>query len=106
MNNLYSFNILKNNNNCAEIEVLFTNESHEIFKAHFPRNSLLPGFLQIDILAHILSIEIIEIKKAKFLQAILPNDKVTYYITKKDNTLNVRIEKQNKKCSEFSLVQR
>lgn len=106
MNNLYSFNVLKKENDYAEIEVLFADKSHEIFKAHFPDNSLLPGFLQIDIISEILSIDVVEVKKAKFLQAILPEDKVTYFVKIKDKTFNVKIEKENKKCSEFSIVQK
>ncbi|NVJ54410.1 MAG: 3-hydroxyacyl-ACP dehydratase [Campylobacteraceae bacterium] len=106
MNNLYSFDVLKRDDDYAEIEVVFADESHEIFKAHFPDNSLLPGFLQIDIISEILAIKVIEIKKAKFLQAILPKDKVTYFVKIKDKTFNVKVEKENKKCSEFSIVQK
>lgn len=104
MNNLYQSKFLKNEENSAEVEVIFANKEHEIFQAHFPENHLLPGFLQIDIIAEILKKKIVSIKKAKFLQPILPTDKIIFYTTKKENTIKVITKKEDKKYSEFSFV--
>lgn len=104
MNNLYEFSFIKKEDTSSEIEIIFANEEHEIFQAHFPQNHLLPGFLQIDIIADILSKKIILIKKAKFLQAILPSDTIIFNIQNKENTIKVTAKKNNKKCSEFSFV--
>lgn len=104
MKNLYEFSFLKKEENSSEIEIIFANKEHEVFQAHFPENHLLPGFLQIDIIADILSKEVILIKKAKFIQAILPNDVIIFHIQNKENTIKVIAKKDDKKCSEFSIV--
>ena len=97
MQNLYTINFIKKEKENIEFKVTFSNENHKVFKAHFPNNPLLPGFMQIDILSTALKLKIIEIKKAKFLKPILPNDSVLYLIKIKDKNLNVKVEKENKK---------
>lgn len=104
MNNLYVSQFISQSDDFIEIKVTFSKKEHEIFQAHFPSNSLLPGFLQIDIVAKELSIKVIEVKKAKFLQPILPEDEIIFSIKVKENSLNVITKKDDKKCSEFTIV--
>jgi len=104
LDNLYQSRFLKKEENSSEIEIVFANKEHEIFQAHFPTNQLLPGFLQIDIISQILSKKIVSIKKAKFLQPILPNDIIIFYTQDKEKTTKVIAKKDGKKYSEFSFV--
>ncbi len=60
------------------ITIKFNNKNHPIFKAHFPTEPVLPGYLNFDIVGDIFNIEIKAIKKAKFLKKILPNQTITY----------------------------
>jgi 3-hydroxyacyl-[acyl-carrier-protein] dehydratase len=95
--NLYK--VLQNNK--TEIIIKLTNEQHPIFQAHFPSNPILPGFLQIDIIAEILQDNIIKIKNTKFIAHIFPNDTITYSIKENNNSKSIKITKDNKKISEF-----
>ena len=104
MNNLFKYNLLIKEEKTTEIEVSLSDESHPIFQAHFPNNHLLPGYLHIDIIASILNIKVLSIKKAKFIKTILPNDVVIFYNTFKENHVFVVVKKDNKKYSEFTLV--
>ena len=98
-NNLYT--IISQTNN--EVQIKLSDKTHPIFKAHFPNNPILPGFLQIDIIAEILKDEIKIINKSKFISHILPNDIITYEINiKNDNKKAIKIIKNNKKISEFT----
>jgi 3-hydroxyacyl-[acyl-carrier-protein] dehydratase len=54
--------------------------SHPVFKAHFEGNPILPGFLQLDIIAEILGKEIAEIGSAKFTKMVLPKMRIIYEI--------------------------
>lgn len=89
-----------------EYEIQLTDEKHHIFQAHFPNNHLLPGFLHIDIASKLLDKELSKITKAKFLQAILPLDKILFIIEKKEQNYKIITKKDNKKCSEFIFVTR
>ena len=104
MNNLFKYNFLIKEERKTEVEVSLSDVSHPIFQAHFPNNHLLPGFLHIDIIASILNIKVLSIKKAKFLKLILPNDVVIFYNTFKENQVFVVVKKDNQKYSEFILV--
>jgi len=98
-NNLYT--ILLSDENIVKIQL--TNKEHPIFKAHFPNNPILPGFLQIDIIAEILCDKLKKINRCKFIAHILPNDIIDYQITVKDtNKKQIKIIKNNKKISEFT----
>lgn len=81
--------------------VKFSSKIHPIFKAHFPSNSLLPAFKHIDIAGELLNKTIIEIKKAKFINPILPDDEIIFFIKDKGNIFTVKTLKNNNKCSEF-----
>jgi 3-hydroxyacyl-[acyl-carrier-protein] dehydratase len=97
LDNLYK--IFKSNNH--KIIIKLTNNNHSVFKAHFPGNPILPGFLQIDIIANILNDEIISIKYSKFIAHIYPNDEIVYNIKTNDNQRVIKIQKDNKKISEI-----
>jgi 3-hydroxymyristoyl/3-hydroxydecanoyl-(acyl carrier protein) dehydratase len=60
--------------------VKLSSHSHPVFKAHFPKNPILPGFLQIDILESELKQTIKKITKAKFLNLVKPEDTLEYKI--------------------------
>lgn len=87
-----------------EYEIQLTDEKHPIFQAHFPNNHLLPGFLHIDIANELLDKKLLKISKAKFLQPILPLDKILFIIEKKEDRYKIITKKENKKCSEFTFV--
>lgn len=81
--------------------IKLSTKNHPVFKAHFPENSILPGFLQIDIISSLLKHKIISIKKAKFISLIFPEDIIKYNITSKDNKIfKIIIIKEDKKISE------
>ncbi len=104
MKNLYK--ILNSNisGTIIEYEIHLTDEKHPIFQAHFPNNHLLPGFLHIDIAGELLNKKLSKILKAKFLQPILPLDKILFIIEKKEGSYKIITKKENKKCSEFTFV--
>jgi len=60
--------------------IVLTDENHPVFKAHFPNNPILPGFVLLDLSAMVLNVEILSIKKAKFLFPIGPNSILDFYI--------------------------
>lgn len=76
--------------------------SHEVFLAHFPEYPVLPGFLIIDIFSDIFNLEILKIKKVKFLKVVPPNTILQYIIEKELNkTLKVVVKDlENKKVVE------
>ena len=82
------------------VMVKFTSEDHPIFKAHFPKYPILPGFLQIDVISNILDKQIKVINYAKFINHIYPNDTITYNIKNKDTYTLIKIFKDTKKISE------
>ncbi|MAD41098.1 MAG: hypothetical protein CL623_01730 [Arcobacter sp.] len=97
-NKLYKI-LSKNENKCV---IKLSAKNHPVFKAHFPDNEILPGFLQIDIIAEIFTHQIISIKKAKFISLILPNDIIEYNITSNSNNkYKIIINKSDKKVSEI-----
>ncbi|MGD9553735.1 MAG: hypothetical protein AB7V28_04975 [Arcobacteraceae bacterium] len=83
LHNLYK--ILEHND--LETVIQLSNSSHDVFKAHFPGNPVLPGFLQIDLFEELFNITITGIKKAKFLHFITPNMIIS--IQKKENKISV-----------------
>ncbi len=100
------FSILENKKevNYKIITISLADKNHPLFKAHFPNNEILAGFLQIDIIATILEHRIKKIKKSKFISIVKPNDIIKYYIESKDGiSYKVIIKnKEDKKISEFS----
>ena len=60
------------------IVIELADESHLIFKAHFPQNPILPAFIHFEIVSEIFNIEIQQIKKAKFTDIVRPNETLCY----------------------------
>lgn len=97
-NNLYS--VLSQNDTTCVIKL--ASKNHPVFKAHFQDNEILPGFLQIDIIADIFNHKIKSINKAKFLALILPDDVIEYNIKAINNKkFKIIIKKLDKKISEI-----
>ena len=86
------------------IEIKLTDASHAIFKAHFEGMPLLPGFLQIDMVAEILGKEIDVITSAKFLQKVLPDEQLVYTIAPTKSGVRVKLTNTlNELCGDFKL---
>lgn len=75
------------------------NENHPIFKAHFPSQPILPGFVHFEIVADLFSIKIETIKKAKFTKIVRPTQSLEY--EKNGNKFKVFCE--NELVASFSL---
>ncbi len=95
-----------NANDNDVIEITLADHLHPVFKAHFEGNPLLPAFLQIDILAHIVSIDITEILRSKFMEPIRPLDKIRYTIMRdaERSIIKVKVSNEIKPVSEFTLA--
>lgn len=89
------FHIIEKNN--TEYIIKLADEKHPIFKAHFPKNPILPGFLQLDIAQKLLNKEFIKFIKVKFIKVITPLSIISYQI--KGN--KILILQDGKKMSEF-----
>jgi len=60
------------------VYVAFCDETHPVFQAHFPCNPILPGFVHLEIITVVFNLEINKIKRAKFLDAVLPSQHIKY----------------------------
>jgi len=58
--------------------VRLSDENHPLFKAHFPDAPIMPGFVNFEIVSDVFDIDIVAIKKAKFLDKALPNQTLIY----------------------------
>lgn len=87
-----------------KFEVVTADASHPVFKAHFPHYPLLPGFMQIDICSDLLQTDFTQLHYAKFTAQILPDEQVTFFVTKKQNGYKVVTKKGTTKCGEFSVA--
>lgn len=58
--------------------VKLSDAQHPVFKAHFPSQAILPGFMHFEIVSQLFDLEITTIKKAKFLKPALPEQILTY----------------------------
>ena len=70
------YEVISKNENEAVIRL--SDKKHPIFKAHFPRHPVLPGFVHFEIVSDIFSIPITSIKRAKFMSLILPKQLLKY----------------------------
>ncbi len=98
--NLYQVHTLSE----SQVDIELADENHFIFKAHFEGMPLLPGFLQIDIIAEVLGKEIDAITSAKFMQKVLPLEKLRYEIA--PTKIGVRVKLFNSEkllCGDFKL---
>jgi len=86
------------------VEIKLTDASHPIFKAHFEGMPLLPGFLQIDMVAEILEKEVDAITSAKFVQKVLPKERLTYTIAPTKSGVRVKLTNASDElCGDFKL---
>ncbi len=96
------YQIIDKSDEAVEIEL--SDASHPVFKAHFERMPLLPGFLQIDIIAEILEKEIDEIISAKFVHKVLPKERLLYAVTPTKSGVRVKLSNgSNVLCGDFKL---
>ncbi|WP_263833563.1 3-hydroxyacyl-ACP dehydratase [Sulfurospirillum oryzae] len=80
--------------------------NHSIFKAHFPTNPIVAGFILLDMSAEILGVEIVKITKAKFLKNIPPLSVLWFNIQTKEKTLKIRVNQNEQKVAEFTYEKR
>lgn len=83
----------------CQAKVALSDKEHPIFKAHFPSNPILPGFVHFEIVSALFDIEITTIKKAKFTNIVLPKQILEY--KKNGNKFTVLCE--SKVVATFSL---
>ena len=83
-----------------EVVIELSDASHPIFKAHFPGNPILPGFVHLEIISKVFSMKIIGIKKAKFTSLVLPLERVVYT---KDGQ-KFKVTSKSKDIASFSIV--
>ena len=74
LDNLYT--VKSADNKLAIVEL--SDENHPVFKAHFPDQPILPGFVHFDIISDAFNIEITTIKRAKYLKTAHPTDSLRY----------------------------
>jgi len=95
IDNLYTIEFQDENKAIVKL----SDENHPIFKAHFPTNPIMPGFMNFDIAADVFDLEITTIKKAKFLKTVKPNTVLVY--ERDGNKFKVLCE--NEETASFSL---
>lgn len=95
LNNLYTIKFKSD----SKVIVELSNEEHPIFKAHFPNNPILPGFVHFDIVSNTFNIHLTTIKKAKFIKIALPSQILIY--EKNNNKFTVSCD--NQEIASFSL---
>lgn len=76
-------------------------ENHPIFKAHFPNNPILPGFVLLEIASSVFGKEDKEIKKAKFLRQILPQSILEFNLEDKPKSIKVAVLQNEIKVAEI-----
>jgi 3-hydroxyacyl-[acyl-carrier-protein] dehydratase len=85
-----------------EVVVKLADRDHPVFQAHFPTKPILPGFLQIEIIADILGDKVAQINYGKFRQHILPEDVITYRMhTRADGYKKITLYRDHEKVSEI-----
>lgn len=88
----------------TRVEIELSDASHPVFKAHFENMPLLPGFLQIDIIAEILGKEIDEITSAKFVSKVLPEMRLIYNIEPTKSGVRIKLRSSTDAlCGDFKL---
>lgn len=82
--------------------VILCNENHKVFRAHFPSNPILPGFLYLHICEKIFNHKIVEVKKIKFISFSKPNDILLLKYENKNEAYNVTFSSFGKKVCTLS----
>jgi len=98
LENLYS--IIEQN--AQKVKIKLADANHPIFQAHFPNHPILPGFMQIEIIAKIREEDIASIHYSKFISHISPNDIIVYTVKSENNRRKIKILKDSKKVSEIA----
>jgi 3-hydroxyacyl-[acyl-carrier-protein] dehydratase len=91
--NLYNIQTINDNS----FEIYLSDESHSVFKAHFPNNPILPGFIFLHICENALDIVITEIVRAKFITFVKPCDILTLNISRKEDKIHAEFTCKYKK---------
>jgi len=86
--------------------VRLSDATHPIFQAHFPTNPIVPGFVLLDMSAEILGIEIVKIKKTKFLKNIAPLSVLWFEYQLNEKTLKIRVSQNEQKVAELTYEKR
>ena len=84
----------------TEATVLLSDSNHPVFKAHFPTQPILPGFVHLEIISDVFKLDIKGVKKAKFIDLVLPAQ--TLHYTKNANKISVTCN--NKDIASFNIV--
>jgi len=87
------------NKSDLEVTILLSDANHPIFKAHFPSQPILPGFIHLEIISKLFDIAIIGVKKAKFNEIVLPNDILKYI----KNDTKIKVTCNDKIVANFNL---
>jgi len=90
--------VLKKEENEASIKL--SDATHPVFKAHFPQNPILPGFVHIDIIEDVFDVNVQGIKKAKYRALVSPKEILIY---KKENT-KVKAFVDEEEVASFSFI--
>jgi len=102
LNNFYTLTSKNETHFCVRL----SDASHPIFQAHFPTNPIVPGFVLVDMSAEILDIEIVKIKKTKFLKNIAPLSVLWFDIQTNEKTLKIRVTQNEQKVAELTYEKR
>lgn len=76
-------------------------ERHPIFKAHFPNNPILPGFVLLEIASTLFNQKGKEIKKAKFLHHILPSSILEFTVEDMQKSSKIVVLQKETKVAEI-----
>jgi len=102
LNNFYTLTCKDETRFCVRL----SDASHPIFQAHFPTNPIVPGFVLVDMSAEILGIEIVKIKKTKFLKNIAPLSVLWFEYQTNEKTLKIRVSQNEQKVAELTYEKR
>lgn len=87
------------------VELQLSDASHPVFKAHFENNPLLPGFLQLDIIAEILNKEVEAIINTKFMKPILPGMGIKYLLSETKRGQRIQIfDQESNVASDMRII--
>jgi len=83
----------------SEGSVVLSDAEHPVFKAHFPNNPILPGFVHLEIITELFDLKIDVIKKAKFSGFVKPLECLQYV----KNGNRVRVFCAGNEVAQFNL---
>ncbi|MDR0408273.1 MAG: hypothetical protein LBH45_05125 [Campylobacteraceae bacterium] len=91
--NLYNIETINDSN----FEIRLSDKLHPVFKAHFPNNPILPGFVFLHICESVLNVVMAEIVRAKFISFAKPCDILTLNISQKEDKTHAEFTCKDKK---------